>query len=291
MVFALQIILNGVATGAIYALVAVGYSLTFTGMRVLNFGLGMWVMLGGMLTYTLYVLWGLNIALAAPIVIVALTGLGVICERFTVRPFLKAGSEAWVMATLAVGLLFIDLAELIWGRDPLRVPGYLGQAVVRFGAFGLYPQQILIVACTIAVFFGLDFFYYRTLPGRAFRAVAHDPEVAELMGIDARKFAALSYGAACGLGGFAGLMVAPVTLVDPQMGTTLGLKAFVVPILAGLAAPRGILVCGLAYGVLEGLVSGYLFSGLRDILACALMILILYFRPEGLFGEPSVERI
>jgi len=151
MVFALQIILNGVATGAVYALVAVGYSLTFTGMRVLNFGLGMWVMLGGMLTYTLYVLWGLNIALAAPIVIVALTGLGVICERLTVRPFLKAGSEAWVMATLAVGLLFIDLAALIWGRDPLRVPGYLGQAVVRFGAFALYPQQILIVACTIAL--------------------------------------------------------------------------------------------------------------------------------------------
>src|SRR6204780_4250048 len=108
--------LNGVATDEIYALVDVGYSLTFTGMRVLNFGLGVLVVLGGMARYTLYVLWGLNIALAAPIVIVALTGLGVICERLTVRPFLKAGSEAWVMAALAVGLLFIDFAELIWGR-------------------------------------------------------------------------------------------------------------------------------------------------------------------------------
>ena len=289
--FALQIVLNGIVTGAIYALIAVGYSVTFTTMRVLNFALGMWVMLGGMLTYTLYVEWGFNIAVSGVGVVIALAALGAVCERLTVRPFLKTGSEAWVMATLAVGLLFVDFAELIWGRDPLRVPAFLGQEVLRFGAYGVYPQQILIVVCTAAVFLALDFFYYRTLLGRAFRAVAHDPEVAELMGVDSSKVATLSYAAACGLGGFAGLMIAPLTLVDPQMGTTLGLKAFVVPVMAGLGAPRGILLCGVLYGVVEGLISGYLFSGIRDILACALMILILYFRPEGLFGEPAAERI
>jgi branched-chain amino acid transport system permease protein len=290
MIFFFQILLNGIATGAIYALIAVGYSVTFTTMRVLNFGLGMWVMLGGMMTYSLYAVWGLNIVVTM-IVIVAILGLlGVVAERVTVRPFVKAGSEAWVMATLAVGLLFVDVAELIWGRNSLAVPAFVGQEVLRFGPFGVYPQQLLIIAATIAAFLALDYFYYRTLWGKAFRAVAHNPEVARLMGVDAGAIATASYAMACVLGGLAGMLVVPITLADPQMGTVLGLKAFVIPIVAGLASPRGILVCGIAYGVIEGLISGYLFSSIRDILAFAIMIAVLYCRPEGLFGRPTAER-
>jgi len=290
MFFFFQILLNGIATGAIYALIAVGYSVTFTTMRVLNFGLGMWVMLGGMLTYSLYVAWDLGIVVTALGVAALLGLLGVVAERFTVRPFVKAGSEAWVMATLAVGLLYVDIAELVWGRNSLAVPGFLGENVIRLGAVGVYPQQLLIVAATVATFLGLDYFYYRTLWGSAFRAVAHNPEVAKLMGINAGAIATASYALAGILAGFAGMLVVPITTADPQMGAVLGLKAFVVPIVAGLASPRGILFCGVAYGAIEGLISGYLFSGIRDILAFALMIVILYFRPEGLFGRPSFER-
>jgi len=290
MFFFFQILLNGIATGAIYALIAVGYSVTFTTMRVLNFGLGMWVMLGGMLTYSLYVAWDLGIVVTALGVAALLGLLGVVAERFTVRPFVKAGSEAWVMATLAVGLLYVDIAELVWGRNSLAVPGFLGENVIRLGAVGVYPQQLLIVAATVATFLGLDYFYYRTLWGSAFRAVAHNPEVARLMGINAGAIATASYALAGILAGFAGMLVVPITTADPQMGAVLGLKAFVVPIVAGLASPRGILFCGVAYGAIEGLISGYLFSGIRDILAFALMIVILYFRPEGLFGRPSFER-
>src|SRR5271156_1786766 len=290
MFFFFQILLNGIATGAIYALIAVGYSVTFTTMRVLNFGLGMWVMLGGMLTYSLYVAWDLGIVVTALGVAALLGLLGVVAERFTVRPFVKAGSEAWVMATLAVGLLYVDIAELVWGRNSLAVPGFLGENVIRLGAVGVYPQQLLIVAATVATFLGLDFFYYRTLWGKAFRAVAHNPEVARLMGINAGAIATASYALACVLAGFAGMLIVPITTADPQMGAVLGLKAFVIPIVAGLASPRGILLCGIAYGVLEGLISGYLFSGIRDVLAFALMIVILYFRPQGLFGRPAFER-
>src|SRR3954470_371404 len=103
----LQIVVNGVATGAIYALIAVGYSITFTTMRVLNFALGMWVMLGGMLTYTFYVLAGLNLPLTLAAVLAIMAVLGVVAERVTVHPFVKAESDAWVMSTLAIGLLFI----------------------------------------------------------------------------------------------------------------------------------------------------------------------------------------
>jgi len=290
MIFFLQILLNGIATGAVYALIAVGYSVTFTTMRVLNFGLGMWVMLGGMLTYTLYMALNLGVVVTAIGIALVLGGLGIVAERLTVRPFLKAGSEGWVMATLAVGLLFVDVAELVWGRNSLAVDGFLGPGVVRLGPIGVYPQQLLIVAATVVAFLALDFFYYRTLWGKAFRAVAHNPEVARLMGINAGAISTASYALACVLGGFAGMLIVPITTADPQMGAVLGLKAFVIPIVAGLGSPRGILLCGIAYGVLEGLISGYLFSGVRDVLAFALMILLLYFWPQGLFGRPSAER-
>jgi branched-chain amino acid transport system permease protein len=290
MSFFFQIVINGIATGAIYALIAVGYSITFTTMRVLNFALGMWVMLGGMLTYTFHVSWGWNLALTLAAVLATMAVLGVVAERITVHPFVKAGSDAWIMSTLAVGLLFIDAAELVWGRNALAVPGFVGQDVVRFAGFGIYPQHLLIVAATGIVFFALDHFYYRTLLGSAFRAAAHSAEIASLMGVNVRLVASSAYAVACVLAGFAGLMIVPITLAQPQMGTVLGLKAFVVPIIAGLAAPRGILFCGLGYGILENLVSGYLFSGMRDILGFSLMIVVLWFKPEGLFGKPLEER-
>jgi branched-chain amino acid transport system permease protein len=290
MTFLLQIIVNGIANGAIYAIIAVGYSITFTTMRVLNFALGMWVMLGGMLTYTFYVMLGWPLLVTLVGVLVSMAILGIAAERATIYPFVKANSEAWVMSTLAVGLLFVDSAQLIWGRNAHAVPSYVGDKAIRLAGIGIFPQNLFIIVSTIIVFLVLEQFYYRSLWGSAFRAVAQNPETASLMGINARLVAIGSYALTSALAGFAGWIVVPITLAQPQMGTVLGLKAFVVPIIAGLAAPRGILLCSFGYGILEGAISGYLFSGLRDIVGFSLMILILWFKPEGLFGKPSEER-
>ncbi len=290
MYFFFQVALSGLATGAIYGLIAVGYSLTFMTTRALNFALGMWVMLGGMLTYSLIVLHGLNPLLVLPIVMAALFGLGLVAERFTVLPFLRAGSDVWVMSTLAVGLLFIDFAEIIWGRSPTPVPPFLGKDPIYLGAVTILPQQLLIIAAACITFIALDLFYRRTLLGKAFRAVAHSGDVSSLMGIDTRRVQAVSYAAAAALAGLAGFLVVPLTLAEPQLGTVLGLKAFAIAIIAGLAAPRGILVCGLAYGALEALISGYFYTGIRDILGFSLMILALFLKPEGLFGQRIEER-
>ncbi len=290
MYFFLQIALSGFATGAIYGMIAVGYSLTFMTTKVLNFALGMWVMLGGMLTYSLTVQYGVPSLLALPIVLVVLFVLGIITERFSVAPFLRAGSDVWVMSTLAVGLLMIDFAEIIWGRSPTPVPSFLGNTPVRLGALSILPQQIFIIVVACLIFFALDFFYRRTLTGKAFRAVAHSAEVSSLMGINPRRVQVASYAAAAAFAGLAGFMVVPLTLAEPQMGTVLGLKAFAIAIIAGLGAPRGILICGLAYGTLEALISGYLYTGVRDILGFSLMIVALSLKPEGLFGKPVEER-
>jgi branched-chain amino acid transport system permease protein len=288
--FFLQVALSGIANGAIYGLIAVGYSLTFMTTKVLNFALGMWVMIGGMLTYSLIVRFGLAPALVLPIVMVGLFLLGVIAERISVYPFLRAGSDVWVMSTLAVGLLFIDFAELIWGRSPTPVPPYVSDIPLRVGPIVILPQQILTLATAILLFFLLEYFYRRTLLGKAFRAVAHSAETASLMGINSRAVQLTSYAAAAALAGLAGFMVVPLTLAEPQLGTVLGLKAFAIAIIAGLGAPGGILLCGLGYGALEGLISGYLNTGLRDILGFSLMIVVLFVRPEGLFGQAQSER-
>jgi branched-chain amino acid transport system permease protein len=290
MYFFFQVALSGLATGAIYGLIAVGYSLTFMTTRALNFALGMWVMLGGMLTYSLIVLHGLHPLLALPLILVALFVLGLVAERFTVLPFLRAGSDVWVMSTLAVGLLLIDFAEIIWGRSPVPVPPFLGKDPIYLGAVTILPQQLLIIAAACITFLALDLFYRRTLMGKAFRAVAHSGDVSSLMGIDTRRVQAVSYAAAAALAGLAGFLVVPLTLAEPQLGTVLGLKAFAIAIIAGLAAPRGILVCGLAYGALEALISGYFYTGIRDILGFSLMILALFLKPEGLFGQRIEER-
>jgi len=290
MYFFLQIALSGLATGAIYGLIAVGYSLTFMTTKALNFALGMWVMLGGMLTFSLTVQYGVPPFVALPLILILMLALGAVAERFSVAPFLRAGSDVWVMSTLAVGLLMIDFAEIIWGRSPTPVPSFFGNAPVRIGALSILPQQLFIIAIACVVFFALDLFYRRTLTGKAFRAVAHSGEVSALMGINTRRVQVASYAAAAAFAGLAGFMVVPLTLAEPQMGTVLGLKAFAIAIIAGLAAPRGILVCGLAYGALEALISGYLYTGIRDILGFSLMILALSLKPEGLFGRPVEER-
>jgi branched-chain amino acid transport system permease protein len=290
MYFFLQIALSGIATGAIYGLIAVGYSLTYMTTKALNFALGMWVMLGGMLTYSLNAQYGFHPLIVFPIVAATLFGLGLLAERFTVYPFLRAASDVWVMSTLAVGFLMIDAAELIWGRSPTPVPPFLGKDPVYIGQVSILPQQLLIIGAASVTFIGLDFFYRRTLLGKAFRAVAHSANVSSLMGINTRRVEALSYASAAALAGIAGFLVVPLTLAEPQLGTVLGLKAFAIAIIAGLSAPRGILVCGLLYGAFEGLVSGYLYTGIRDILGFSLMIVALSLRPEGLFGRRQEER-
>ena len=167
MYFFFQVALSGIATGAIYGLIAVGYSLTFMTTRALNFALGMWVMLGGMLTYSLH-----RPARRAP---------ARSCCRWSpprcscsasspsaspCMPFLRAGSDVWVMSTLAVGFLMIDFAEIIWGRSPTPVPPFFGKDPIYIGAVSILPQQLLIIAAACVTFVALDLFYRRTLPAR-----------------------------------------------------------------------------------------------------------------------------
>lgn len=196
-----------------------------------------------------------------------------------------------MMSTLAVGLLFIDLAEIIWGRGQHAVPPYVGSVPLYLGGITLRTQQLLSIGSACAIYIGLEFFYRRTIFGKAFRAVACDRETSSLMAIDVRRVEALSYGASSALAGLAGFLIVPLTGAEPHMGTALGFRAFAVAAVGGLGAPRGILLFGLFYGAAESIVAGYFSTGLRDVVALALMIVVLSFWPHGLLGGRQEVRL
>jgi len=289
--FFLQILISGFATGAIYGLVAVGYSVTYTTMSVLNFGLGSWVMVGAMLGLTFYVWWGLNLFLSYLLVMAVIFVGAVIMERVSVRPFVRAGSSVWMMSTLAVGMLMLNAAQLIWGRNPLSFPSGLGEETITMFGLGIYPQELLIIGAATAIMVLLELFYHKTLTGKALRATAFNFDTAALMGINTDRLAILSYAMSGCLAAVAGVLIAPVTTAEASMGAVLGIKAFGIAIIGGLESARGIFLCGILYGIMEGMLSGYLYTGIRDIVGFSLVILLLFLKPEGLFGTKAVEKV
>ncbi len=291
MSFFLQLVVSGAAVGSIYGLVAVGYSITYTTVKVLNFSQGQFVMVGAMVGLTLHAWWGWHLIPSILVTIVALAVFTVGVERISVRPFLGAESMSWVLSTLAVGIMVENAAQLVWGREALPFPPAVSGEPVRWLGAGIYPQELLILVASFLLMAALDAFYRWTTAGKALRATAHDLDVASLMGINVSLMVSMSFAISSGLAAIAGILVAPVTLAEATMGNILGLKAFAVAIIGGLDSPRGIFVSALAYGVFETLCAGYIYPGIRDTLGFLLVILVLLVRPVGLFGRVQIEKV
>lgn len=246
--FFFQLVVSGAAVGSIYGLVAVGYSITYTTLKVLNFSQGQFVMLGAMLGLTLHAWWGLPL-IPTILCSIALAGFTIAVERISVRPFLTGESMSWVLSTLAVGIMVENAAQLVWGREAMPFPPAVAGEPIRWLGMGIYPQELLIIGASFVLMVALEFFYQGTVMGKAFRATAYDLDVASLMGINVSLMASLAFALSSALAAIAGILVAPVTLAEATMGNILGLKAFAVAIIGGLDSARGIFVCALAYGV------------------------------------------
>jgi branched-chain amino acid transport system permease protein len=195
------------------------------------------------------------------------------------------------MSTLAVGMLMLNGAQLIWGRDPLMFPSSLGDESIQLGEIGIYPQELLIIGGALVLMILMELFYKKTLTGKALRATAFSPDVASLMGISPMGMSVFSYSLAGCLAAFVGILIAPVTLAEATMGTVLGIKAFGIAIVGGLDSAKGIFITGILFGVLEGLLSGYLYTGIRDIISFSLVIVVLFLRPQGIFGKNVMEKV
>jgi branched-chain amino acid transport system permease protein len=286
-----QLVLSGLALGCIYSLVALGYHITFVTSRTLNFAQGSAMMLGAVTCLILAVDLGWPMPLAAIAAILTLGVFGLVLEQLAVRPFVRRGSMAWVMSTLAVGIIAENLALLVFGKVPRGLPSELAREPVTIAGAGIYPLELLIPVVVLAVAVGARLFYGGTMLGRALRATAYDREASLAVGINVNLMVGLSYALSSMLAAVGGVLIGPLIGVSSSMGFLIGLKAFAVAIVGGLEHPVGILIASLAFGVMENLIGGSFGSSAKEIFGFGLVIVVLIVRPNGLFGRVSMRRI
>jgi branched-chain amino acid transport system permease protein len=284
-------IVTGLSVGSMYGLIALGYHVTYVVSNTVNFSQGSSVMLGAVLGYTFAVRlgWPLPLAVAMALTLCALFGL--VVERTLVRPFAERGSNAWLMATVAGGIVLDNAVLFTFGKEPRAFPSLLAREPVELFGTGVFPLQLVIPLVGIGAAVGLQLAFNRTRPGKALLAVVQNKDAARLMGIDVRLCIALSFALSAALAGLAGLLIAPLFSVHSDMGTLFGIKAFAVAILGGITSASGVMLAGLLYGMIEASVTAFAGSTYTQIVAFAVVILALTVMPNGLLGRAAARKV
>lgn len=292
----LQLAISGVALGMIYAVIAFGYQLTFATSGTLNFGQGEALMLGALVGLSLVgnIHGGpyLNYWLMIPLVLVFGALQGAVVEWIGVRPSIKIKSEfGWIMSTIALAIIFKNVAENIWGKDDLTFPSPLSAAPFQVFGANVQPMQIVVVLGALAMMLAVEFFNRKSIYGKAVVATSNDRDAAGLMGINTSMVITFSYALSSATAAFAGVLVAPLTLTGATMGSALGLKAFAVAIIGGLTSGVGVVVGGLILGVAETMTGFYISTGYKEVPGLLLLLLVLAFKPAGLFGKAAIKKV
>lgn len=287
----LQVVFSGMVLGLIYSVIALGYQATYSTSKTLNFGQGEAVAFGGLLAYTLVPIvsfWG-----AIPLIAIAGAGLGLFTYQAAVAPALKRGSESgWILGTIALGPLVLkNVFEAVWGKDDLAVAGPFAATPFVVFDIRILPMELLTMGAVALAVIALGCFMAFTRYGKAVTAVAINSATAELMGIRSAWVVSGSYALSGALATLAGLLIAPLTTTSASMGVVLGLKAFQVAVLGGLTSVRGVLVGGLIIGVLDAVTAYAVSSRYKEIPGLVLLLLMLSFRPTGLFGSAVIKKV
>jgi branched-chain amino acid transport system permease protein len=287
-----QLVFSGIALGMIYAVIAFGYQLTFATSDTLNFGQGDALMLGALVGLTLVGKLGLNYWVSLPLVCLFGACQGALVERVGVRPAIKIKSEfGWIMSTIALGIIFKNVAENVWGRDDLKFPSPLPEAPMHLLGANVLPMELLVVFGALALMLAVELFNRRSIYGKAVVATFNDRDAAKLMGINTARVITFSYALSSLTAAFAGVLIAPLTLTGATMGAVLGLKAFAVAIIGGLTSGLGIIVGGLILGIAETTTGFYISTGYKDVPGLVLLLVVLAIRPAGLFGKAAIKKV
>lgn len=285
----LQQLINGVAVGMGYALVALGLTLIFGVMHLINFAHGEFFMLGALVTVIATVFLGIPYGFAIPIVILSMFAVGWVVDRVAVRPFLiKAdGATTALLSTFAISLLIHSGVLGVWGPAPERVEGVPG--VLRLGPLHITNQNLLLILFGLALIVGFELVLRRSIFGKRMRAVAQSSYGALVTGINVGGVQSATFIMATVLAGIAGALVVPVILFTPAMGQNVVINAFVIVVLGGMGSIWGAVICGILLGVLEALTSIVLSQQVASILIYGLMLVTLLVRPNGLLARGSTR--
>lgn len=289
----LSALISGLALGSMYGLIALGFHITYSVCGALNFAQGSSAMLGAVLLFTFERTLGWPAPLAFLVAIALCAVYGLVVECLAVRPFLARKSDAWLMATVALGLVVDNATMFLFGTEPRSLSSPLTHTSVAIGrlSLGVYPLHLLIPVVGLATAGALHLVSRKTLWGTAMLAVAQNRDAASLMGIPVSAMIAAAFAASSALAGVAGVMIAPLFNIQSDMGVVLGLKAFAVAILGGLRNPWGVMVAGMLFGMSEAAISASLGSGYTQMLTFGLVIVALAVRPDGLLGRAEVRKV
>ena len=286
-------LISGIGLGSMYGLMALGFYITYAVSATVNFAQGSSMMLGAVLCFTFAQTLRLPMALAIALALLLCALYGLLVELIAVRPFASRGSNAWLMSTVALGIVLDNLVLHTFGKEPRSLPSSLAQTPVELGGLnlGVYPLQLLIPVLGLALAGLLHMVARRTRWGTAMLAVVQNRSAAQLMGIPIRRVVALAFALSALLAGIAGVLIAPLFNVNADMGTLFGIKAFAVAILGGITSAWGVMLAGLLFGVAEALITATIGSGYTQIITFALVIAVLALRPNGLFGRAEVRKV
>jgi branched-chain amino acid transport system permease protein len=300
LVFFFQNLIFGVQLGALYALIAIGYTMVYGVLRLINFAHGDVYMVGSYVGLTLAERFGFAFARTLPgfaalfVLTMALCALlGVVIERLAYRPLRRAPRLTALITAIGISLLLETVAQFAWGAAPRFFPTLFSSPPIRFVGLELNVNRLVILLISVVLMAGLWYVVTRTRIGKAMRAVSYDREAAALMGVNTDRVISFTFALGSALAGAAGLLLSALTNVQitPQAGILPGLKAFVAAVLGGIGSIPGAMVGGLVMGVAETFVTASRYSMWRDAVAFVLLILILLFKPAGIMGRATVEKV
>ena len=276
---------NGITQGSIYALVALGFTLIFGTLRLVTFAHGEVFMMGAMAGFTVMRFFHGSIFTALSVAIVASAILGIIIERVGFHFLRKAPHQSSLLITIGFSILLINLAQMIWGPETHSIPNLQYGDFQFFGVYISYAQ-VIVLAVTFLLLLIIQVLIYRTEMGRTIRATAQDYEAAYAMGVNVDLVFMLTFALGSFLGGIAGMLIGfYYNAFYHTMGSLPGLKAFCACILGGLTSLGGAVIAGFILGIIENLAVGYISASVRDFFSFGILILVLIFRPKGLFGR------
>lgn len=286
----LQFIVSGLTVGAVYALVALGFTLIYNASDVVNFAQGEFVMIGGMVTVFAAAA-GVPLPFAALLAIVVAVAVGLLLHRLAIAPARGASAVTLIIITIGASILLRGVAAVALDKRFHSLPPFAGAEPWLVGGAAVLPQSLIVLAGCAVIVLALAAFFTRTLTGKAVYATAANRLAARLVGIDTERIVALSFAVSAGIGAIGGILVTPITLTSYDVGTLLALKGFAAAMLGGMGHPLGAVVGGLLVGLLEALGAGYVSSAYKDAIAFLVILGVLFARPHGLLGHAATERV
>ncbi|GMV02093.1 MAG: branched-chain amino acid ABC transporter permease [Burkholderiaceae bacterium] len=286
----LQFLAGGLTIGAIYALVALGFSIIFNASYVINFAQGEFVMIGGMSAVS-FIGSGLPMPVALLGAVAATGVVGLLLEWLAVGRARKADVVTLIIITIGASIFLRGLAQVVWDKSIHALPPLSGDAPIAILGATIVPQSLWVIGVTVIIVAMLSWFFNRTLLGKAMLATSYNRFAAQLVGIEVRKVLFASFGLAAALGAVAGVLIAPITFTAYDTGIMLGLKGFAAAMLGGLGSFPGAIVGGLVLGLLESLGAGYLSSAYKDVIAFVIILVVLVVRPDGILGAVKSDRV